>query len=199
MLIDAINKVEYMKTDRVIRCIIFLAKGNLTDLSKYIETGVDELAQEKLPDLLKIKYQSLEDAKTAREKLAEEQKNTFEDFISTQEKTSDYLLEQISKNKENDKLGFDERCIGNYADDKNIAPFVAFEAEKEANILRNLVLQLPADQQEVIILKHWGNLKFREIAEQIGENINTVQGRFRYGIKKLKEMLKQQQIEITIN
>ena len=32
-------------------------------LSKYIETGVDELAQEKLPDLLKIKYQSLEDAK----------------------------------------------------------------------------------------------------------------------------------------
>lgn len=37
ILIDAINKVEYLKTDRVIRCIIFLAKGNLTDLSKYIE------------------------------------------------------------------------------------------------------------------------------------------------------------------
>lgn len=32
-------------------------------LSKYIETGVEELGQEKLPDLLKIKYQSLEDAK----------------------------------------------------------------------------------------------------------------------------------------
>jgi len=32
-------------------------------LSKYIETGVGELDQEKLPDLLKIKYQSLEDAK----------------------------------------------------------------------------------------------------------------------------------------
>ena len=31
MLIDAINKVDYLKTDRVIRCIIFLAKGNLTD------------------------------------------------------------------------------------------------------------------------------------------------------------------------
>jgi len=58
-------------------------------------------------------FKSLEDAKTAREKLAEEQKNTFEDFISTQEKTSDYLLEQISKNKENDKLGFDERLLLN--------------------------------------------------------------------------------------
>lgn len=37
MLIDAIKKVDYLKTDRVIRCIIFLAKGNLTDLHEYIE------------------------------------------------------------------------------------------------------------------------------------------------------------------
>ena len=39
MLLDAINKVDYLKTDRVIRCIIFLAKGNLTELNKYIETA----------------------------------------------------------------------------------------------------------------------------------------------------------------
>lgn len=39
ILIDAINKVDYLKTDRVIRCIIFLAKGNLIDLNKYIETA----------------------------------------------------------------------------------------------------------------------------------------------------------------
>jgi len=39
MLIDAIKKVNYLKTDRVIRCIVFLANGDLTDLSKYIETA----------------------------------------------------------------------------------------------------------------------------------------------------------------
>jgi hypothetical protein len=39
MLIDAIQKADYLKTDRVIRCIIFLAKGNLTELNKYIETA----------------------------------------------------------------------------------------------------------------------------------------------------------------
>ena len=39
MLFDAINKVDYLKTDRVIRCIVFLANGDLTDLSKYIETA----------------------------------------------------------------------------------------------------------------------------------------------------------------
>ena len=39
MLFDAINKVHYLKTHRVILCILFLANGNLTDLSKYIETA----------------------------------------------------------------------------------------------------------------------------------------------------------------
>lgn len=117
------------------------------------------------------------------------------DHLRKFSKKKELLFSSFISNSDDDGYSY----FDNYADDKNIAPFVEFEAEKEANILRNLVLQLPADQQEVIILKHWGNLKFREIAEQIGENINTVQGRFRYGIKKLKEMLKQQQIEITIN
>jgi hypothetical protein len=39
ILIDAITKVDYLKTDRVIRCIIYLANGNLADLEKYIETA----------------------------------------------------------------------------------------------------------------------------------------------------------------
>ena len=43
MLIDAINKVDYLKTDRVIRCIVFLAKGNLTDLNKYIEAATFDI------------------------------------------------------------------------------------------------------------------------------------------------------------
>ena len=38
-LLDAINKVDYLKTDRVIRCIIFLSKGDLADLDKHIETA----------------------------------------------------------------------------------------------------------------------------------------------------------------
>jgi hypothetical protein len=37
ILIDAINKVDYLNTDRIIRCIIFLAKGDLTDLKNFIE------------------------------------------------------------------------------------------------------------------------------------------------------------------
>ena len=39
ILNNAIDKTDYLKTDRVIRCIIFLAKGSLIDLNKYIETA----------------------------------------------------------------------------------------------------------------------------------------------------------------
>ena len=39
MLFDAINKVDYLKMDRVIRCIVFLANGDLIDLGKYIESA----------------------------------------------------------------------------------------------------------------------------------------------------------------
>ena len=39
MQIDAIAKVDCLKTDRVIRCILFSAKGDSTDLSKYIDTA----------------------------------------------------------------------------------------------------------------------------------------------------------------
>jgi hypothetical protein len=39
ILKNAIGKTEYLKTDRVIRCIIFLAKGNIEDLKKYIDAA----------------------------------------------------------------------------------------------------------------------------------------------------------------
>lgn len=64
MLIDAISKVDWLKTDRVIRCIIFLAKGNLTDLSKHIESATFDTRDvllwaeyEKLNDDLNYKRQ----------------------------------------------------------------------------------------------------------------------------------------------
>jgi hypothetical protein len=39
ILKDAINKTDYLKSDRIIRCILFLAKGNLIELNKNIETA----------------------------------------------------------------------------------------------------------------------------------------------------------------
>ena len=49
--------------------------------------------------------------------------------------------------------------------------------------------QLPAEQREVIGLYIHGQMKFREIAEQLDLSINTVQSRYRYGIEKLRTLL----------
>lgn len=49
--------------------------------------------------------------------------------------------------------------------------------------------RLPAEQREVITLHVHGQMKFRQIAEQLDISINTVQSRYRYGIEKLRTFL----------
>jgi RNA polymerase sigma-70 factor (ECF subfamily) len=49
--------------------------------------------------------------------------------------------------------------------------------------------KLPCQQREVFVLHVQGDLTFREIAESLGESINTVQSRYRYGMEKLKSLL----------
>ena len=40
ILSNAISKTDYLKTDRIIRCIIFLAKGDIDKLEKYIDNAI---------------------------------------------------------------------------------------------------------------------------------------------------------------
>ncbi|MGA2093387.1 MAG: sigma-70 family RNA polymerase sigma factor [Sedimentisphaerales bacterium] len=58
--------------------------------------------------------------------------------------------------------------------------------------LNRAIAELPDEQRETIILHLKGGMKFREIAALQGESINTVQGRFRYGLDKLRSMLNEE-------
>jgi RNA polymerase sigma-70 factor (ECF subfamily) len=49
--------------------------------------------------------------------------------------------------------------------------------------------QLPQEQRQAIVLHVLGSLRFREIAQQTGESVNTIQSRYRYGLSKLKTLL----------
>jgi RNA polymerase sigma-70 factor (ECF subfamily) len=51
------------------------------------------------------------------------------------------------------------------------------------------LIQLPYDQREVVLLHLKGGLKFREIAQIQAVSLNTVQGRYRYGLKKVRTLL----------
>ena len=50
--------------------------------------------------------------------------------------------------------------------------------------------KLPPDQREVIVLKIWHEHTFEEIAELLQLSPNTVAGRYRYGVEKLRNCLK---------
>jgi len=63
--------------------------------------------------------------------------------------------------------------------------------------LRKLIDELPDDQKEVIPLRHYGELSFKEIAEQTGVSINTALGRMRYALINLRKIIKQKNISLT--
>lgn len=72
--------------------------------------------------------------------------------------------------------------------EKNIEQEVVFE--QVMSDVRNLIDQLPDDQKEVVMLRYYADLSFKEIAEQTNVSINTALGRMRYAIinmRKIKE------------
>jgi len=60
---------------------------------------------------------------------------------------------------------------------------------EQKRYLMNALAQLPYEQREAILLKIYSGLKFRTIAKTQNVSINTVQGRYRYGLEKLRSIL----------
>ncbi len=52
----------------------------------------------------------------------------------------------------------------------------------------NLVRMLPESQKEVVVLRYYKNLSFKEIADQTGVSINTALGRMRYAVLNMRRM-----------
>ncbi|SHF68542.1 RNA polymerase sigma-70 factor, ECF subfamily [Mariniphaga anaerophila] len=63
--------------------------------------------------------------------------------------------------------------------------------------VKELVKELPDDQQQVIYMRHYMDLSFKEIAEQTGVSINTALGRMRYALINLRKLIKQKNLELT--
>ena len=72
----------------------------------------------------------------------------------------------------------------------------ADETPQERAAMRCLE-KLPPEQREVIVLKIWHEHTFEEIGELLQMSPNTVAGRYRYGMEKLRACLKEQNYETT--
>ncbi len=60
---------------------------------------------------------------------------------------------------------------------------------EELRLLSSALAELPDEQREVIVLHIHGQMRFRIIAKSLGISVNTVKGRYRYGIRKLRSIL----------
>jgi len=68
-------------------------------------------------------------------------------------------------------------------------PDRAIICSEESQRLNDAIAQLPDEQREVIVLRLKGQMKFRDIANVCGVSVNTIQGRYRYGLSKLRAIL----------
>ncbi len=68
--------------------------------------------------------------------------------------------------------------------------------EQTSDKVRRMIDLLPEDQREVIILRHYADLSFKEIAQLSNCSINTSLGRMRYGLLNLRKMMTEKQIAL---
>jgi RNA polymerase sigma-70 factor (ECF subfamily) len=67
---------------------------------------------------------------------------------------------------------------------------------KEA--IRSVISDLPQDQKEVVIMRTYYDMSFKEIAEVTNVSINTSLGRMRYALINLKKRLEEKNVEMYI-
>ena len=63
--------------------------------------------------------------------------------------------------------------------------------------LRKLIEELPEDQKEVLVMRMYQDLSFKEISELTGVSINTALGSMRYAIMNLRKVIDKHQIILT--
>ncbi|PLX12312.1 MAG: RNA polymerase subunit sigma-24 [Marinilabiliales bacterium] len=64
--------------------------------------------------------------------------------------------------------------------------------------VRALVEFLPDEQKEVIVLRHFMGLSFKEIADQTDVSINTALGRMRYALINLRKLVEEKKLSLTL-
>jgi len=63
--------------------------------------------------------------------------------------------------------------------------------------LQKLILELPGDQKEVLMMRIYQDLSFKEISDLTGVSINTALGRMRYAIINLRKIIDKNKIILT--
>ncbi len=82
--------------------------------------------------------------------------------------------------------------LGNY-DESTEDRMVRDQTHKD---LKKLIQLLPSEQKEVLIMRHFAEMSFKEIADITGVSINTALGRMRYALNNLRKMMQTKELSL---
>lgn len=82
--------------------------------------------------------------------------------------------------------GFDIFDVLHLADENIESRLIREETHRD---LRRMIQLLPDEQKEVLIMRHYGEMSFKEIADVTDVSINTALGRMRYALNNLRKMM----------
>ena len=105
-----------------------------------------------------------------------------------------FRREKASKQVNESEAGYDMIGTMRFSEPTAEDNMVLGEVEQT---VRNLIDQLPEEQQEVVRLRYYSKLSFQEIAEQTEVSINTALGRMRYALINLRRMIKENNIVLN--
>lgn len=90
----------------------------------------------------------------------------------------------------------DDRDIFELIDSTETRADIKMMQHQSHEKVSRLLDMLPAEQREVIVLRHYADLSFKEISQMTNCSINTALGRMRYGLINLRKMLSEKQIAL---
>jgi len=86
-------------------------------------------------------------------------------------------------------LSADDSLLSNTLSYAETASDDALVREETHVELRRLIQELPAPQKEVLLMRHYGDMSFQQIADATGVSINTALGRMRYALLNLRKKM----------
>ncbi len=106
-------------------------------------------------------------------------------------------LAACTANRVRDLLRVGRRSRERLPDGSSVAseePSLTITANEELERLSGALAKLPEEQREVIVLRMHGGMRFRAIATLQNASVNTVKGRYRYGIRTLRSILESEDL-----
>lgn len=109
------------------------------------------------------------------------------------------IIDHFRKHKKKNTINsYEEFDVFNFISDESVNAENQIVKEQIFSDLKKLVEELQDDQKEVLIMRIYRDMSFKEIAEETGVSINTALGRMRYALLNLRKLIDKHQIILNI-